>query len=195
MSEFTVSLSHLCLEKDLKEKHQPTLSEFMSWKDKGQKHTPTSQGWLCEKMPTCGESTLARVSQTIYFITAWSDTKSTVIPLSQGCTRSLCLLLCKNCSKAPSQCCQVPKTKIEQRPQNYQISFQTIVLSNPDCSTARTQCETCRFYAAVYYTSISLPSWPQCALTTSWCFCNAGYYKTYSDIVVRKIVTGIGKCL
>lgn len=26
--------------KDFKEKHQPILSEFMSWKDEGQKHTP-----------------------------------------------------------------------------------------------------------------------------------------------------------
>lgn len=93
-SEFTVFLSRLCFREDLKEKHQPILSEFMSRKDEGQKHAPPSLSRCVEKMPTCGESTLAQVSQTIYFITVWSDTTSTAFPLSQGCTRSLCLILC-----------------------------------------------------------------------------------------------------
>lgn len=71
--------------KDFKDKHQPILSWVHELERRRSKaHTST-----------CWENTLARVSQAIYFITVWSDTKSTVIPLSQGYTRSLCLILCK----------------------------------------------------------------------------------------------------
>lgn len=59
--------------------------ELERWRSKAH---ATLTGLLCEA--TCGESTLARVSQTIYFIAVWPDTNSTAIPLSQRCTKSLC---------------------------------------------------------------------------------------------------------
>lgn len=175
-SEFTVFLSRLCSREDLKEKHQPILSEFMSRKDEGQKHAPPSLSRCVEKMPTCGESTLARVSQTIYFITVWSDTTSTAFPLSQGCTRSLCLILCREVfwsQVLPGAKTQNP-TEIQEC-QAKKFSFQMQNTKQP-----KIECATYNVILIIQYcTFISLAAWLQLPQSTCWCFYYAGFYKTH----------------
>lgn len=94
--EFTVFLSGLCFTEDLKEKHQPILSELMSCKDEGQKHTTVLTGLLCEKCPPVQRELWQECHQQfVLYQCGLTQHRSTVFSLSQGCIGSLCFIFFK----------------------------------------------------------------------------------------------------
>lgn len=115
-----------------------------------------------KEMPTHGESTWARVSQIMYFITLRGDIKST--------SRSR---LCEDAVPYPMQENVMKRLQKQRLCEDARIFFfwTNCLFSNPYCSTDRTDC-------TAYLKAFSwCTAYPRVYLNTSCCFCYSGYYR------------------